>query len=281
MNTCISPEQIEAWELEAYLHGDAPARVVQHVTRCPGCSARANELRGFHQRLQGALARVDCPSVETLSQHRWRQLPLERARETDAHLASCVSCRTEYAAFAGPEPGPAQQFLRAPEVVVGSEVTAPPVRPEPARGWIEQGLAQGRAWLEPLTQRWREVQLYLDQLLTGPDARPAYALAGLMGEGAPSDWPVTLSGRFAPELANFELTLVVTPEPALAGEMQCQLEVTITLHDSFGDYSGVAVPLSWGDQGRTGTTDSLGKVIFEHLPCWELLATSLMLRLPD
>jgi hypothetical protein len=264
MNTCISPEEIEEWELEAHLYGDAPARVAQHVARCPSCSARANELRDLGQRLQGALARVDCPTTEMLLQHRWRQLSPGRAREIDSHMSRCSVCRSEYAAFAGPAPEPAQQFVTAAR-----------------QGLVEQGLAQGRAWLEPVTQRWREVQLYLGQLLMGPDAQPAYALAGLMGEGAPSDWPGTRSGHFAPELANFELTLVVTPEPVPTGEQQCQLEVIITLHDALGDYSGVAVTLAWGEQVRTGTTDSLGKVIFEHLPCGELPAMSLTVTLPD
>lgn len=264
MNTCISPEEIEAWELEAYLHGDAPARVVQHVAHCPGCSARANELQDFHQRLQGAMARVDCPPTVTLLQHRWRQLPHDRARDIDAHLARCSACRSEYAAYAGPEPEPARQLVAAFR-----------------QGLIEQGLMQGRAWLEPVTQRWREVQLYLGQLLTGPDAQPAYALAGLMGEDAASNPPVTLSGHFAPELANIELTLIVTPEPTPTDEQQCQLEAIITLHDALGDYSGVAVTLVWGDQARTGTTDSLGKVIFEHLPCGDLPAMSLTVTLPD
>jgi len=264
MNTCISPTEIEAWELEAYLHGDAPARVVQHVARCPACQATVAEQREFSQRLQRVLSRADCPSAEMLMQHRWRQLPPSRATAIDAHLSRCSACRSEYAAYAGPEPSPAQQLVAA-------------VR----QGLIEQGLMQGRAWLEPVTQRWREVQLYLGQLLTGPDAQPAYALAGLMGEGAPSHWPVTLSGHFTPELANFELTLVVTPEPVPAGEKQCQLEVIVTLHDALGDYSGVAVTLTWGDQARMGTTDSLGKVIFEHLPCGELPAMSLTVTLPD
>ena len=55
MNTCISPEEIEAWELEAYLHGEAPARVVQHVARCSICHAKVTELRGLSQRLQRSL----------------------------------------------------------------------------------------------------------------------------------------------------------------------------------------------------------------------------------
>lgn len=264
MNTCISPEEIEAWELEAYLHDDAPAKVVQHVACCPGCSARVNELRGFHQRLQVILARSDCPSAEALMQVRWEQLPAGRAAEIANHLSRCSACRAEYAAFAGPEPEPAPRLATAPR-----------------QGFIEQSLAQGRAWLEPLTQRWREVQLYLGGLLTGPNAQPAYALTGLMSEDMFSDKPVTFSGRFAPELADFELALVVTPEPAPAGEQQCRLEVLITLHGALGDYSGVAVTLTWGDGVRTGTTDSLGKAIFEHLPCGELPAMSLTIVLPD
>ncbi len=111
MDTCTAPEEIEAWELEAYLHGHAPIRVVQHVARCPACSARVNELQDFQQRLQRALARVDCPAPETLLLHRWHQLPPDRVRKVDTHLTSCAACRTEYAAFAGPESGPGQQFL--------------------------------------------------------------------------------------------------------------------------------------------------------------------------
>lgn len=113
MNTCISPEEIEGWELEAYLHGDAPARVIQHVARCSACRARVNDQQGFHRRLQRALARADCPAADTLLQRRWGQLPLGRARVIDAHLASCAACRAEYAAFSGPEPGPVQQMLAA------------------------------------------------------------------------------------------------------------------------------------------------------------------------
>ncbi|MCX6032109.1 MAG: zf-HC2 domain-containing protein [Chloroflexi bacterium] len=158
---------------------------------------------------------------------------------------------------------------------------APSVRPEPARDWIEQGVAQGRAWLEPLTERWREVQVYLGRLLTGPDLQPAYALSGLMGEGAPAGLPVSQSGHFAPEQAPFELTLVVTPEPATIGEKRCRLEVVVTLRDALGDYSGMAVTLLWGDQARTGTTDSLGKLVFENLPSDDLPIMSLIVTFPD
>ena len=98
MNTCICPEEIEAWELEAYLHGDAPPRVAQHIARCPGCSARADELRDFHQRLKAALARADCPPTETLFQHRWRQLPRPRVKEIDAHLLRCAAAMRDRAA---------------------------------------------------------------------------------------------------------------------------------------------------------------------------------------
>jgi len=133
MNTCISPEEIESWELEAYLHGDAPARVIQHVARCPACSARVSDQKGFHQRLQRALARIDCPSTEVLLQHRWRQLPMGRARAIDTHLVSCAACRAEYAAFAGPEPGPVQQMLVAASqwLSVLTAIFQPPLAPAP------------------------------------------------------------------------------------------------------------------------------------------------------
>jgi len=111
MKTCIAPAEVEAWELEAYLYGDAPAKVVDHITRCPACRAKAEELQDLHRRLQRALARADCPTTETLRQRRWNQLPQAQARSVDAHLAFCATCRAEYASLVGPEPGAAQQAL--------------------------------------------------------------------------------------------------------------------------------------------------------------------------
>jgi anti-sigma factor RsiW len=130
MKTCISPAEIEAWELEAYLYGDAPVKVVEHIARCPGCSARVNELRDLHRRLQRALARADCPTTETLRQRRWNQLPQAQARSVDAHLAFCAACQAEYASLVGPEPGAAQQALAMVQQLL-TAVFQPPLAPVP------------------------------------------------------------------------------------------------------------------------------------------------------
>ncbi len=111
MRSCISPAEVEVWELEAYLHSDAPTRVVEHLERCPSCRAKVDELRDLHQRLQRALARADCPAAETLLQRRWNQLPPAQARSVDAHLAFCAACRADYASLLGSEPEAAPQVL--------------------------------------------------------------------------------------------------------------------------------------------------------------------------
>lgn len=201
MNICISPEEIEDWELEAYLHGDAPARVAQHVARCPACSARVNDQQGFHRRLQRALARVDCPPTETLRQHRWGQLPQLDARDIETHLAICAACRTEYDTLLGPEPGPAQQFLA--EVrrgwAVFTAVLQPSLAPAPALRGVES---------EPAIYRVPETGWEI--LLTQATGAQGHILSGQLLGPSPED----LVGARAGILADDRLLLETTLDPA-------------------------------------------------------------------
>lgn len=198
MNTCISPEEIEDWELEAYLHGDASARVVQHVARCPACSARVNDLRGFHLRLQRALARADCPSTAKLLQHRWGQLSLRDARAVEAHLAACVACRTEYDALLGPEPGPVQQFLA--EVrrgwAVFTAVLQPPLAPAPALRGAES---------EPTIYRVPETDWEI--ILTQATGAQGYILSGQLLGPEPEELAAARAGILADDRLLMETTL--------------------------------------------------------------------------
>lgn len=201
MNTCISPEEIEDWELEAYLHGDAPARVIQHVARCPACSARVNDLQRFHQRLQRALARADCPPTETLLQHRWGQLPPLDARKIEAHLALCAACQAEYHTLLGPEPGPAQQFLA--EVrrrwAVFTAVLQPPLAPAPALRGAES---------EPAIYRVPETDWEI--VLTQATGAQGYILSGQLLGPEPEDLAAARAGIVADD----RLLLETTVDPA-------------------------------------------------------------------
>ena len=103
MNRCVAPKEIEEWDLEAHIHGEARPQVARHLAQCVACRAQLAELQILDERLRSALARVDCPSVEELLIHRWNQLPPGRARRIEQHLASCGTCRKELASYAGPE----------------------------------------------------------------------------------------------------------------------------------------------------------------------------------
>lgn len=205
------------------------------------------------------------------------------------HIETCPACEAayyrEFHAQGLRKPLPELQQTGHRQWVAGlvdKIVSAPAVgQSQPAPNWIEQGLAQGRAWIEPFTQRLRQIQFDLGQLLMGTTLQPAPTLTGLMGEGAATSVIEKKTGRFASAEANFELEVVVTSQLATTGERRCRLEAAVTLYDRFGDYSGVTVTLLWGDQARTGVTDDLGKITFDDLPCAALPSMKLMVRLPD
>jgi hypothetical protein len=149
-----------------------------------------------------------------------------------------------------------------------------PVGPQPIPdpGWYEIALAHGRAWLEQETGRWRQLMLSLATLSKLPQPRPA--LTGLMGADSAT---VSILGTIeitSPD-QNFEIKLVVMADPTVADEEACRVEVAISCQDRFGDFSGIAVTLWWGDSAQTRETNSLGKVYFSGLPCRQLSSMNL------
>jgi anti-sigma factor RsiW len=135
MTSCINPSEIEGWELEAYLEGDAPPAAAAHIAACPFCAQQVAALRRLDDAL-APLARFDCPPADELRQHRWGELPRGRQAEVQAHLAICRACQTEAAAFEGPGPGAldiARDWLRD-RLRVLFAVPLPAAALNPARG---------------------------------------------------------------------------------------------------------------------------------------------------
>lgn len=152
----------------------------------------------------------------------------------------------------------------------------PVLTPDP--NWVEVALNEGRAWLERGTQRWRQLLLALPAFPSGQASAPA--LAGLMNANPTTSSPLG-SSYIAPAKANFELRLAVSSDAIVGKEGLCQLEVTVTLHERFGDFSGVLITLLWGNAAQQQTTNALGKVTFRELPSEQLSTMHLLVTLPD
>lgn len=158
-------------------------------------------------------------------------------------------------------------------------LAAPQAGPAPDPSWYQVAWDHGRAWLERETDNWRQVWLTLGNVMGGQT--PALAPVGIMADGAKVPAPSQATLTLAPDQADFELKLVVVPEPTSVGDGLCRVEVALTLKDRFGDFSGAQVTLLWGDQTFSQETDVLGKVVFSGLPCDQVPAMSLTLVLPE
>ena len=55
VDLCIAPEEIQEGDLVAYLEGDAPLRVKDHIARCAFCAAEIEALRKIDALFWGAL----------------------------------------------------------------------------------------------------------------------------------------------------------------------------------------------------------------------------------
>jgi hypothetical protein len=143
---------------------------------------------------------------------------------------------------------------------------------------VESLFEFGRAWLEQETGRWRQISLALVDL--GSQAGTSTALSGLMS-GTIASAPAQDSLTLTPPEANFELTLLVLPDPLGGSDNLAQIKVVLTLLDRFGDFSGAWVTLQWADQVRSQKTNVLGEVIFANLPREQLDRMELTITLPD
>lgn len=95
--TCIGPTTPDDLELLAYADNQASADVVEHLSTCPTCQARANVLGREQHMLQVLLYRTGCPRSLELGEYGMGLLTGERATEIAAHLSCCPTCRSELA----------------------------------------------------------------------------------------------------------------------------------------------------------------------------------------
>lgn len=157
------------------------------------------------------------------------------------------------------------------EVFAPATSVAAPVQPD----WVATTLEYGRAWIDQLSQRWRQVEIVLATLPLGSTS-PAEVAGFLGAETATPSNRRTM--QISPVGANFEVMVTIAPEPTATG--QYQVEAHITLFDRFGDFSGVEMALIGENVTRMATTDALGHVRFANVAGEQLPLLRLQIHLP-
>src|SRR6185503_18641157 len=94
---CISPPELEDYQLLAYLDGEANQGITSHLERCEYCHERANALARFQDRLKSRLYRVSCPSSLELGEYHLRLLPAPQMLLVAQHVRECPHCERELA----------------------------------------------------------------------------------------------------------------------------------------------------------------------------------------
>lgn len=156
----------------------------------------------------------------------------------------------------------------------------PAPAPAPYHQWLEQAVAHGRGWLERATQQWRQVEILFSELHAPTTGSPAYS--GLMGDEEAGAQELIGALQVMPEDANFELTVrMSSTEAGEDAQARRQAEITVTMLDTFGDYSGIDVYLTWDDQTQHATTDALGRVYFTDLPAHHIKIMRLTVVFPE
>lgn len=102
--TCVGPQGIQDWEIDAYLEGNAPAHLLDHLNRCPACRLYLAERVALERELQQLFFRMDCPSVDLLREYHWGYLSSDESQRIEMHLLSCPHCRAELSEFDSEKP---------------------------------------------------------------------------------------------------------------------------------------------------------------------------------
>ncbi len=128
---CMRPGAVTREEILAYVDGDAPEHVAEHVRRCPACRAEAGRLAELQGRLRQALYRFDCPDPHALGEYALEILDPRQRAQVAAHVIACPHCTAELQTlrtFLAIEPEPPAGLVERLRRVVATLV-APPTAP--------------------------------------------------------------------------------------------------------------------------------------------------------
>jgi hypothetical protein len=97
--SCLIPPELDDGQLLAYLTGNAPVAVHQHLEQCPSCRGRLAIWRDWQSWLTKNLYRTPCPSSLELGEYRLEMLNQEQKASIEQHLTWCHHCRSELQLF--------------------------------------------------------------------------------------------------------------------------------------------------------------------------------------
>jgi hypothetical protein len=92
---CISPPELEASQLLAYLDGEADPQTASHLEQCEYCRGKANALDRLQDRLTSHLYRITCPSSLELGEYQLHILPASQMLIVAQHVRECPHCERE------------------------------------------------------------------------------------------------------------------------------------------------------------------------------------------
>jgi hypothetical protein len=129
---CVMPGAVTAEDIVAYVDGEAPVRVVDHLRSCPACQAEASRAAQTQHRLRQVLYRFDCPSPQQLGDYALTVLEPDARRQVASHVIECPRCAEELQTLRmflnvepEPQPGPLERLRRVVATLVSPPATAP------------------------------------------------------------------------------------------------------------------------------------------------------------
>ncbi len=126
---CSDPEAVTPEDIVAYVDGDAPLRVVEHIRSCASCTAEARRYSRTQALLKAALHRFDCPSPTALGEYNLGLVSVEDRTRIAAHILECPVCAEELRmlrAFLADEPASAVGVAGQLRRIVASLITPRP-----------------------------------------------------------------------------------------------------------------------------------------------------------
>jgi hypothetical protein len=221
---CVRPGAVTAEDIVAYVDGEAPARVVDHLRGCPVCQAEASRAAQTQRRLRHALYRFDCPSPQTLGDYALTVLEPDAQRQAAAHIMQCPRCTEELQtlrSFLSVEPalqpGPLERLKRVVATLISPPDTAPAMAYAGLRGTdasaVQTYQAGGLTITLSASPKTRRGPAILSGLILrdggGSDAAPEVAHDAIAGgevvlidaAGASRTEPLDALGNFAFEIA--------------------------------------------------------------------------------
>jgi hypothetical protein len=160
----------------AFVDGEAPLAVADHIRHCPSCGAEAADLSVLQGRLSTVLNRVDCPPTQLLGEYSLDLLVAEQRTAIAGHVLECVRCAAELqtlraflreeALAAAPEAGAMARLRR---VVATLFVPTPSYAP---------GAVALRGAADATAQTYQAADM---TITLGPGAQPRRGRASMMG----------------------------------------------------------------------------------------------------